>query len=379
MATELYKPKRRWLRFSLRSLLLAMLGLCVLLGWKVEKTKRQREAVAWVRKMEGEVQYSAAYALSNSRFRMPQHPPTWLEKRFGVDFFDTIALVEFVESDEWSGPNRLTNISKLAALTDLRELTLVGTKVVDLSPVSRMTDMKVLNLKATDGWGWDRNKETHSALADVSPLRKMTQLEYLYLRDTSVADLTPLRNMTHLRGLDLGGTLVTDLGPLEGMTELEWLDISATQVSDLSPLARMTNLRELFCGGTQVADLSPLTDLTEIRELGLSRTPVQEISALRGLSNLEFVYMSYTNVSDVSPIVGAKQTLQFLDISVTKVNDLSPLAKLETLHDLRIGRLSVDLTPLKDAKRLGICLSTDQNVKTPEDMKPTLEVVRDYD
>jgi hypothetical protein len=34
--TALTKQRRRWLRFSLRSLLLLVLVLCVALGWQVE-------------------------------------------------------------------------------------------------------------------------------------------------------------------------------------------------------------------------------------------------------------------------------------------------------------------------------------------------------
>ena len=39
-------PKRRFLRFSLRTLLIFMLVVCVAVGWKLERVRQQREAAA---------------------------------------------------------------------------------------------------------------------------------------------------------------------------------------------------------------------------------------------------------------------------------------------------------------------------------------------
>ena len=55
------KPRRRLLRFSLRTFLLFMLvcGVALIpLVWKLEKAKKQREAVAWVLEMGGNVTYA---------------------------------------------------------------------------------------------------------------------------------------------------------------------------------------------------------------------------------------------------------------------------------------------------------------------------------
>ena len=43
-ATSTYLPRRRWLRFSLRSLLILITILCVWLGVKVNQARRQKEA-----------------------------------------------------------------------------------------------------------------------------------------------------------------------------------------------------------------------------------------------------------------------------------------------------------------------------------------------
>src|SRR5258708_2840648 len=52
------KPKRRWLAFSVRGLLILVLGIAVLLGWEVHRARQQREAAEAVKKFGGFVHYN---------------------------------------------------------------------------------------------------------------------------------------------------------------------------------------------------------------------------------------------------------------------------------------------------------------------------------
>ena len=51
------KPRRRWLRFSLRSLFLLVVVIAVLLGWMIHKVRQQGVAVAALREMGCWVRY----------------------------------------------------------------------------------------------------------------------------------------------------------------------------------------------------------------------------------------------------------------------------------------------------------------------------------
>jgi hypothetical protein len=84
--TKSSKPKRRFLQFSLRTLLVVMLIVCVTLGWKVNKAKRQREAVAWVQESGGSVSYGYEFDDARKRVPNPQPPgPKWLRELLGID------------------------------------------------------------------------------------------------------------------------------------------------------------------------------------------------------------------------------------------------------------------------------------------------------
>ena len=97
MATHT-KRKRRILRFSIRTLLIVLTIFCVALGWKVERARKQREAVAWVHEMGGSVNYD--YELDDDGSSAPDAKPPgseWLRKQLGRDFFDDVVRVSLTE------------------------------------------------------------------------------------------------------------------------------------------------------------------------------------------------------------------------------------------------------------------------------------------
>ena len=196
MTTEPTKPKtkRRWLQFSLRTFFVLLTVFCVWLGWTVHRANEQRKAVEWVREMGGLIDYDYEYD-EDGNFLVDAEPygPKWLVQLLGADYFQEVSGVD-----------------------------LHGTQV-----------------------------------SDLTPLAKLTSLQYLYVWDTQVSDLTPLA----------------------GLQKLERLYVDATEVSDLTPLARLTTLRKLVLNDTQVSDLTPLATLTGLQELLLDNTQVSEEQA----------------------------------------------------------------------------------------------------
>jgi len=182
-----------------------MLIVCVALGWKVERTRKQRDAVNWVQKLGGSVSYDYQTDDNGGAIRNAEPPgPKWLLKELGIDFLDGVVRVNLT--------------------------------------------------KATQ-------------VRDVTPLSGLTNLKWLFLNGTQVSDVTPLSGLTNLEQLNLGDTQVRDVTALAGLTSLERLSLAYTPVSDVTALAGLTSLEVLYLNGTQVTDVTPLTGLTNLKVL----------------------------------------------------------------------------------------------------------------
>ena len=166
--TNATKPKRRFLRFSLRTLLVVMLVVCVVLGRKVEQVRKQREVVAWIEQMGGQVRYD--YEIDDNRRRLPNPRPPgpiFLRKLLGDDFFSIVVRVDYI------GPE-FSDVTPLAGLTNLTSLALISTEVSDVTPLAGLTSLKRLNLE-------------HTEVSDVTPLTGLTSLLELKLGNTHVS------------------------------------------------------------------------------------------------------------------------------------------------------------------------------------------------
>jgi hypothetical protein len=262
------RPRRRWLQYSLRWLLVIVTLSCVGLGLLVNRAERQRRAVAAIRESGGLVGYDFEEPSSPVPAVRGESPgPDWLCRLLGVDYFAAVTKVYL--------PARATDATAahLSGLTSLQGLTLAGTEVTD---------------------------------AGLAHLRGLTSLQYLHLGDTQVVGLADLRGLTSLHSLYLRGTQVTDAGlaHLSGLTSLQELDLGGTQVRDagLAHLSGLTSLQELWLEGTLVTDagLSHLSGLTSLQELYLDGTQVADagLAHLSGMTNLKLLDLRGTQVTD---------------------------------------------------------------------------------
>ncbi len=188
MSTQSEKPNRRWLRFSLRTILILLTVGCIWLGLTVHRVTKQRKVVRWVTELGGIAIYD--YEQENPFIDKKTPAPEWLCNLIGIDFFATVVEVH------------LQSINSVS----------------DVTPLANLTNLKELDLRSTQ-------------VSDITPLSNLTKLENVYLGHTHVHDVKPLANLTNLKRLDLQGTLVSDVAPLSKLRSLGLLDLSHTEVS----------------------------------------------------------------------------------------------------------------------------------------------------
>ena len=235
------RPWLRFLRFSVRGMIVAVLPVGGWLGWLVRSVRIQREAVAAVRRAGGNVAYS--WQLNKDGHHTSKvRPwwPNWLADLVGVDYLGTVAGVSLAQNREADAV-----LVHIGHLSQLEGLNLGESSVTDdgLAQVEGLTNLKCLDLHGT--------QVTDAGLAHV---KRLSCLRKLHLYETKISDvgLADLEELTHLETLSLSTTRVSDVGlaKLKGLTNLGLLVLCGTEVTDAGMrelqqalLSRLTILR----------------------------------------------------------------------------------------------------------------------------------------
>ena len=300
------KPRRRWLQFGLRTLLLATTIFGIWLGFYMQRVRRQEDAVRAIREFGGWVHYDFQEIPTqpfdfDARAKSPV--PEWLLSWLGEDFFSDVVDVNLVytnDSGERENNLNVTNeaLPHLTALPKLRQLGLKATQATDddlrivggLKTLKRfyfwdaknITDRGVFHLS-----GLTRLEEIHLSFSQIGDeglrvLAQLPKMQFIGVQGGRFTDrgLEFLKGKEQLRGLwvGIGATKITDAGVryLSGLTNLEYLELQTTGVTDagMEHLKGLTNLERLYLSGTKVSDagLSHLHDLKSLKKLVLFGT-----------------------------------------------------------------------------------------------------------
>lgn len=266
----------RWLRISLRSLLLLTLVIAVGIAWFANYAHRRKSAFAAIRDAGGKIQMAneprTAIALK-------------LERWFGSELF---VMTYKVDLRKTKANNDL--LKHVAVLRELRALDLSHANVDD-------SGLKTIaHLPLQELWLQSTNVTDHSA----HTLSTMSSLEFLALNATSVTDqfLEDLGTLPSLQNLGLRGSKITGAG--------------------LRCLARHPRLKKLDVYSTAVDDagVARLVDSKSITELGLSMTRIsnQVFTHLDKLPNLSRADLSANDLVSTEMVLHFEKSHPKCDI-----------------------------------------------------------------
>ncbi len=228
----------------------------------------------------------------------------------------------------------------------VRKVTVRADRLIDLSPLRVLTDLRVLKCEGT--------YPNRAPLNSLRPLRGLPLVE-LSVADTDVRDLGPLTGMA-LEKLSLRNTEVSSLAPLAGM-KLTELDCTGTRVADLTPLQGMP-LSRLEAYNTPARDLGPLAG-APLTSLNVGRTRVRDLTPLKG-APLHTLLCDHTAVTDLTPLKG--MPLKLVRCEGSGVTDLTPL------RGLRLEKLWCDVDATRDGDVLrGLTTLREINDLTPRE------------
>ena len=358
--------RRRWLRFSLRALLLLTLLAGIVCGWlgtELARMRRERLAVAKLKKiasiyfhLEPEKRKSLMFPGLGG-----EPPPMTLKQKavrqiFGKPYHQRVADVFL-----WGAESRDTTIAKTVdlsllrdfdAITDIsirnvsvrnaqsishlrhiRSLTLVNTGIEDVTCLNGLTRLLKVNV-------------SNNRLTQLPSLNSLSDLNELDLSNTRVHRLDSVHQCVSLESLWLTKTIVSDLGPLMNLRKLVHVDVGHTKVTNAQALHGKPALSGLVLTGCQV-DRMPL--LPSLTYLDISDTKISSLAFVRQSPKITGLITSGTPIMDLRPL--ERLPLVYLGLGKTKVRDVTPLLKIKTLTDLWIFPGSVSKSELRKLKK----------------------------
>ncbi len=256
--------------------------------------------------------------------------------------------------------NKISDISCLKSLTQLKGLLLSSNQISDISYLKNLTHLKRLNL-------------SENQIIDISCLKDLTQLEGLYLDDNLISDISFLKNLIHLRGLDLSNNQISDISALKDLTHIRDLYLDHNQISDIHLLKGLVRMEHLSLCENNISDISCLKELKKLRELCLDGNKISDISFLKNLIQLEGLRLSENKISDISCLTSLI-LLEHLSLSNNQISDISCLKNLVQLEGLYLDdNLISDISFLKGLTHLkGLGLSNNQI----SDIEPILPLLK---
>ncbi len=196
MTTErITRPRRRYLRFTLRGLLVFILVLGASIGMMVRSARVQREAVTAIEKSGGTAHYN--WTFTNRAFIQGGKPwaPSRLIDLFGIDYFGHVTYVRLrtTTDDLLAHVARLDRVQHLSISDDSD----INAGLAHLSGLTGLTELTLL-FAPVSGAGLAHLKR----LTRLSKLERLTKLSRLVVRDAPIND-SSLAHLDNLRNLSL--------------------------------------------------------------------------------------------------------------------------------------------------------------------------------
>jgi hypothetical protein len=267
---------------------------------------------------------------------------TFVDSEFEQCVIDHLNGDQYIERLEHldCGWRNITNLSGLEQLFNVRDLFLQGlTLVEDYSALSSLP--KLENLYAQNNLEFTNE--------NLLSLENHPTLQYLGISETSITDLTPLSTIYSLEVLEIMGNenVGIDLTPLTALPNFRGLSIRRNQIVDESIFAQIANmpyLTELHIHGDISAnDLTVLLSLSNLENLdlgwgsGLGDAEFESLmSSHPGVKFLDFQGVPVTSLAPINHL----WDVHSVNIQNTNISDLSALFINGNMYDNPLPNLS---------------------------------------
>lgn len=248
------------------------------------------------------------------------------------DKIDTAKLSSVTELDlSYNGPSTTTDycvlsLDGLKYFPSLNTLVIDGNDVKSLEPVAKCTSLISFSAQ---GCSLDNAK--------AEPLKRLSGLVYLNVKENSLTDLSLLSYLPKLQILNVGqNELASDKIFAEAsLPELKRLYVNASGLTSIESISRLRTLEYLDISGLSLydKDIACLQNLTNLQTLVCRSNTVREGTVFNSLPNLKILDLYNNEIYDLTNLAGCEK-LEELDVSANVLYKLNGIEKLTALKRL---------------------------------------------
>jgi hypothetical protein len=246
------------------------------------------------------------------------------------------ALFELVELNLDS--NYVKSVSPLKNLMKLQKLNLRNNEIIDLEAVDfqDIIHLYIRNLNLRHNVIWDA-QGNDTRLSDITLVGQMAQMRKLKLRENHIEDLTPLSNLRRLTELDLRENRFTTIAPLETLTRLRELNLRENAITSLEPIRHLSRLIYLnIHSDVDIESFEPITGLVNLETLIMRNVPIEDPQFLKKLTKLQRFNAIDTGLEHLQD----KSVIESLLSKGALKGQVRPLKILHTLEAPLLSRAS---------------------------------------
>jgi hypothetical protein len=370
--TEPTEPRRSRFTLSLRALMVLVLIVGGVLGWKARRVAIQRQAVAAIKAAGGSVKYDYEWGKSPNGdliFLLNPKPwaPAWLRRSIGDEYFQEVSTVLLTANLKGRKPavppdsrlyETMTQLDSTAMISTLR-CPLNDADFARLMAMPRLKDVFLMDMDITEAGlksletspaiekltlRFKRDTVTGRALATIARQPRLRKVELIFINVTDPAEMAPLAKLSRLEYLRLNKSPLDEscLGPLRDLTSLQEIWLNETRLSDqgVESFVKMDQLETLGMDGSLLTDAG-LARLVEshprLKTLVLnSASNITDVglASLEKLGSLTFLQLNKSRLTDAGIDHLQRMKLSSLDISGEGVTDIG-LARLQKIPSLK--------------------------------------------
>ena len=228
-------------------------------------------------------------------------------------------------------------LDSLKELVYLEELRLTENTIADLSPVSELDNLEILEVN---------NSGLEDADLEAINTLKYGSLKELYLEKNNINDISSLKEdgFERLEVLDLSKNKIGDITPLKDMSQLTILDLEDNEITDIdkTDIENLDSLEILNLKGnvnlTDITSFSNFMDDNTLKRLNLHGNLITDdgFKAIANISSLEEINLQENDITQI-PDLQAIKRMDVLDLEGNNITDISGLSQVEYIRELDLS------------------------------------------